>query len=97
MADQEEIARVVRRFDEIANAPAKPPPPPKSKMYGAIMMLILVVIIVIVILYVKKHGMPVKLPFGKKGENSSSLAGGEAPSALATASPDMQSASNLSV
>lgn len=67
MTEAEEVAYLVRRFDEIAETPKPQAVKKRGIFFPAIFLLTLFIIIVIIVIYVRKNGMPsIKSPFKKK-------------------------------
>lgn len=81
---QDEVAYLVRKFDEIAEGPpAQEPTKKRSLLKPAIIIITLIVILVIVVIYIKKNGMPaIKNPFAKKQDPNAPLAENPANPAL---------------
>ena len=89
MDQAEEVAYVVRKFDEIAKTPKTNPKPRRGLLVPALFLITLIVIIVVAYLYVRKNGVPqVKNPFAKKSvsEKPATLVN-SAPNAIQNGSP----------
>lgn len=71
MQEQEEVAYIVRKFDEIANDPKPAAQKGRSFFVPALFLITVIIIIIVSVLYYRKNGIPkIPNPFSKKTKPS---------------------------